>query len=154
MPDKEYKPREGEPPVGFYFEVKVAGIAGIYEAGFENVSGLEVKIETDPIQEGGVNNFSRKLPKGLQYSNLVLKRGLIKGSPLMDWINKAVKNFDFEPRIIEVNLLDGVGEPSINWSFHNAYPVSVKISDLSSRDEKYVIETLEFAYDFFDRTDH
>jgi phage tail-like protein len=141
------------PPVGFYFNVIVDDITGVYEAGFESVSGLDVKIETETIQEGGVNQFTRKLPKGLQYSNLVLKRGLIKGSPLMTWINKAVQNFIFEPKRIQVNLLNEKGTPSINWSFYNAYPVSVKVSDLNSRDEKYVIETLEFAFDYYVRID-
>lgn len=145
--------QEFYPPVGFYFKVIVDDINGLYEAGFENVSGLEVKIETEPIQEGGVNQFTRKLPKALQYSNLILKRGLIKGSPLMTWINKAVQNFVFEPKRVQVNLLDGDGNPSVNWSFYNAYPVSVKISDLNSRDEKYVVETLELAYDYFIRID-
>ena len=71
----------------------------------------------------------------------------------MTWINKAVQNFQFEPKRIQVNLLNEKGTPSVNWTFSNAYPVSVKVSDLNSRDEKYVIETLEFAYDYFMRVD-
>src|SRR4051812_13693499 len=149
----DYKTRTGEPLKGFYFEVRVDGMEGIYEAAFENVSGLDVKIETEAIQEGGVNEFTRKLPKGLQYSNLVLRRGVIKGTKLVKWINDAVKLFTFDPKRIQVNLLNEVGDPSINWSFYNAYPVSIKISDLNSTENKYVVETLEIAYDFFERTD-
>jgi phage tail-like protein len=142
------------PPVGFYFNVKVDGITGINEASFQEVSGLEAKIQTDDIQEGGVNQFARKLPKGVQYNNLILKRGLIKSSPLMDWINNAVENFIFEPKLVEVNLLFQNGTPSINWTFINAYPVSVKISDLNAQDNKIVVETLELAYYYFVRTDN
>lgn len=143
------------PPVGFYFEVFIVGITqrGTSEAGFENVSGLDVKIETEPVQEGGVNQFTRKLPKALQYQNLVLRRGLVKGSPLMTWINNAITNFIFAPKTVQVNLLNEQGKPAVNWSFFNAYPVSVKVSDLNSRDEKYVVETLELAYDYFIRKD-
>ena len=92
MPDNQL---QFYPPAGFYFKVKVDSIEGVNEAGFENVSGLEVKIETETIQEGGENQLSRKLPKGLQYSNLILKRGILVGSPFMTWINEAVQNFNF-----------------------------------------------------------
>jgi len=33
-------------PVSFYFKVIVDDIDGLYEAGFQNVSGLDVKFET------------------------------------------------------------------------------------------------------------
>ena len=140
-------------PVAFYFKVLVNGLDGAYEAGFENVSGLDVTIETETIQEGGENQFSKKLPKALQYSNLVLKRGLIVGSSFMTWINKAVVDFTFEPKTVNVMLVNEKGDPLINWAFHNAYPVSVKFSDLNSTENKYAVETLEFAYDYFVRTD-
>lgn len=141
------------PSLVFYFKVLVTGIDGKYEAGFESVSGLDVKIETEPIREGGENQFSRKLPKALQYSNLILKRGLLVGTPFMSWINKAVQNFTFEPKMVNVMLMNEKGEPLVNWTFHNAYPVSVKVSDLNSTENKYAIETLELAYDYFERTD-
>lgn len=141
------------PPVAFYFKVLVNGLDGVYEAGFENVSGLDVTIETETIQEGGENQFSKKLPKALQYSNLVLKRGLIAGSSLITWINKAVQDFTFEPKMVTVMLMNEEGNPSVEWAFHNAYPVSVKVSGLNSTENKYAIETLELAYDYFERSD-
>lgn len=141
------------PPVGFYFKVVVAGVNEKDDAGFENVSGLDVKIETETIQEGGENQFTRKLPKALQYTNLTLRRGLIAGSPFMTWINKAVTNFIFEPKMITVILMNEKGNALVSWAFHNAYPVSVKVSDLNSTENKYAIETLEIAYDYFERTD-
>ncbi len=145
--------QRNDPPVVFYFKVIVEGVNGMYEAGFENVSGLDVKIETETIQEGGENQFSRKLPKAVQYSNLVLKRGLLLGSPFMTWINKAIQNFTFEPKMVNVMLMNAKGDPLVNWAFHNAYPVSVKVSDLNSTENKYAIETLELAYDYYERTD-
>ena len=71
----------------------------------------------------------------------------------MTWINKAVQDFIFEPKRIQVNLLNENGQPSVNWSFYNAYPVSVKVSPLDSKENKYVVETLEFSYDYFKRID-
>lgn len=141
------------PPVAFYFKVIAQGVNEKDEAGFENVSGLDVKIETESIVEGGEIQFSRKLPKALQYSNLVLRRGLLIGSPLMQWINQAVENFKFSPKQINVILMNEKREALVSWAFFNAYPVAVKVSDLNSTENKYAIETLELAYDYFKRED-
>jgi len=141
------------PSVDFYFKVQVEGINEKHEAGFQEVSGLDVKIETETIEEAGENQFSRKLPKALKYSNLVLKRGILVGTPFMTWINKAVQNFTFEPKKVNVLLMNGNGEPLVNWTFHNAYPVSVKVSDLIPSENKYAIEMLELAYDHFEKAD-
>ena len=138
-------------PVGFLFKVMIAGIDEKYAAGFQEVSGLDVKLETEDIIEGGENQFSRKLPKALQYSNLILKRGLVVGEPFINWIAEAVQHFKFQPKTVTVLLLDETGGPLVNWAFHNAYPVSVKVSDLSSTENNYAIESLELAYEFFGR---
>jgi phage tail-like protein len=71
----------------------------------------------------------------------------------MSWINKAVQNFKFEPKMVNVMLMNEKGDTLVNWSFQNAYPVSVKVSDLNSTENKYAIETLELAYDYYERTD-
>jgi len=44
------------------------------------------------------------------------------------------------------------GNPLVNWAFYNAYPVAVKVSYLNSTENKYNIETLELAYDYYERT--
>jgi phage tail-like protein len=141
------------PPVSFYFKLMVQGVNEEGEARFENVSGLDAKIETEPIVEGGENQFSRKLPKALQYSNLILKRGLLIGSPLMEWISQAVESFKFSPKQVNVILMNEKEEALVNWVFFNAYPLAVKVSDVNSTENKYAIETLELAYDYFKRED-
>lgn len=143
MPDNIY------PLAAFYFKVKVEGFAE--EIGFQEAGGISVEIPTEQVKEGGLNEYVHKLPKEIKYNNLVLKRGLMKTSPLMDWIIQAVEEFTFSPKMIEVSLLDNNGDVLINWDFQNAYPVAVKITDLNAQDGKIAIETLEFAYNYFKR---
>ena len=143
MPDNIY------PPVNFYFNVKVVDISE--ETSFQEVSGLSVEIETEPVKEGGVNEYIHKLPKGIKYNNLVLKRGLVPLSPLMTWIKKAVEEFKFQPKMVIVSLLDVKGIAQVYWTFHNAYPVAVKVTDLNAQDGKVLIETLELSYNYFTR---
>jgi phage tail-like protein len=148
MPDNK---EQFYPPAAFYFKVIVNDLEGIYEAGFQNVSGLEVKIETEKVQEGGENQFSHKLPKPLKSSNLMLNRGLLVGSPIMTWISEAVQKFIFKPKMVMVLLMDEKGEKLVSWAFHNAYPVSITVSDFNTTENKYVVESLELAYDYFER---
>ncbi|MEX6686840.1 phage tail protein [Danxiaibacter flavus] len=139
-------------PVSFRFNVKIQDAGGEYEGSFQDVSGLNVSIEMETINEGGVNDYSYKIPKRVKYDNLVLKRGLLKSSSLVTWINDAVRNFKFSTRKIDVLLLDEEMNPLVTWSFFDAYPVSVKVSDLKAKENELVFESLEFAYSYFERS--
>ena len=80
------------PPGGFHFKVEFLGISGTStdtEQRFQEVSGLSFEIETEELVEGGENRFAYKLPKRAKYPNLVLKRGLLRGTALLDWLKSA-----------------------------------------------------------------
>ncbi len=141
-------------PVGFHFDVKVKSYSAPAEGTFSEVSGLSVKMDMETINEGGVNNYVHKFPKKVNYENLVLKRGLMKGSDLMTWVNKAVNNFEFTPEKIQIRLLDENNKPTVGWSVVNAYPVAVKISEFKAQENAIVFETLELAYEYFTREDY
>lgn len=149
------------PPASFQFRVDFSGVPGISgdtEARFQEVSGLNFEITTEELNEGGENRFSYKLPKRARYPNLVLKRGLFKDTAIVDWMNDAMKTFftvviyDFKPVDIMVSLLDEAGEPLVNWNIIQAYPVKLSVSDLRANDNSIVVETLELAYQYFERT--
>lgn len=141
-------------PVGFSFKVVFPLFALLdgNEAMFQDVSGINVQIETTDIQEGGVSSVY-KLPNRVKYENLVLKRGLLKGSSLYFWMKNSFSNFDFRPMDILVMLIDERGIPSVTWMFRKTYPVAVKISEFKSTENAVVIETLELAYNYFERVD-
>ncbi|WP_291906817.1 phage tail protein [Chitinophaga sp. CB10] len=148
------------PPAGFHFKVEFVGVDGAdadTEQRFQEVSGLNFEIETEELKEGGENRFVYKLPKRAKYSNLILKRGLLKGSALLKWFKSAMNTYftvvvyDFKPADIVVTLLDEAGEPAAIWNIVQAYPVSWKTSDFRATENSIVIETLEMAYQYFER---
>lgn len=139
-------------PVAFSFEVIVADIKDTMNGSFQEVSGINVKLDTETIKEGGENRFSHRLPNPPKYENLVLKRGMVLSSALIVWARKAVEQFTFAPQNVIVNLLDEKGKPLASWSFVKAYPVALKVSDFKAQDNAVVIETLELSYDYFTRT--
>jgi phage tail-like protein len=148
------------PPAGFHFKVEFIGVDGMdndTEQRFQDVSGLSFDIETEPLREGGENRFEYKLPKRTKYPNLVLKRGLRTNKVLVDWINSAMNTFftvvvyDFKPADIMVTLLDESDQPVAVWNVYQAYPVKWSVSDFKSTENTVVIESVELAYQYFER---
>ena len=149
------------PPCGFYFKVEFIGVSGMSddtEQRFQEVSGLSVEVEVDELKEGGENRFSYKLPKRAKYPNLILKRGLLKGSKILDWIKSAQENYfnvidlSFKPADIIITLMDEAGEETAVWNVVQAYPLKIATSDFKASDNSIVVETIELAYQHFNRT--
>ena len=154
-PDEEFDPPY--PPVGFHFQVVFdsgAGPAEKIDTRFQEVSGFGVELTTEEIDEGGENRFIHRVPKKTKYSNLVLKRGLMKKSGLVKWITDAIDNYTFKPVLVTVNLLNSKHETLVSWDFARAYPVKWSTSDLKAQDNSIVVETLELSYQFFTKTYH
>ncbi len=148
------------PPTGFHFRVEFQGISGMdsdTEQRFQDVGGLSFEIEYETVNEGGENRFSHKFPKRTKYPNLVLKRGLLTNTALLDWMNAAMNTFytvviyDFKPADILISLLDEAGNPLAVWSVVQAYPVKWSVSDFRSTENAVVVETIELAYQYFER---
>lgn len=137
------------PPVGFSFKVNVEGITGTNEGSFQEVSGLSAKITPDKRKEGGENRFEHRFPNPPSYENLILKRGMLLGSPLITWARSSFELFEFKPKIVNLNLLDETGAPISTWRFMNTYPVAIKVSDFKAQENALVVETLELAFSYF-----
>ena len=148
------------PPSGFHFKVEFIGVDGMNtdtEQRFQEVSGLSFEIETDTLREGGENRFEYKLPRRAKYPNLVLKRGLLKDTALLNWFKSAMSTYftvvvyDFKPADITITLLDEADQPVAIWNVVQAYPLKWSMSDLRSTENAVVIETMELAYQYFER---
>ncbi|GAA4316842.1 phage tail protein [Mucilaginibacter gynuensis] len=148
------------PPASFYFKVEFIGVSGAdsdTEQRFQEVSGLSVEIETEEVREGGENRFVYKFPKRAKYPNLVLKRGLLKGTALLDWFKSAMNTYffvpvyDFKPADLMITLLNDAGEPYAVWNVVQAYPLKWSTSDFKATDNSVVVETIELAYQYFER---
>jgi len=134
-------------PVSFYFQVEFENETAVP---FKEVSGLSVELETETIQEGGVNEHDYKLPKQIKHANLVLKRALLPlSNSLETWICNCLGN-DFSQSIvtknISVKLLDEKGEPLRGWVCSGAYPVKWDIESFEAEKNAVVIESVEFTY--------
>jgi phage tail-like protein len=139
------------PPVGFHFEVRFFGIGEDNDSQFQEVSGLTAEIGVEELTVGGENKFTYRLPTRAKYNNLVLKRGMLKDSGLIDWFRKAIEEFEFKPVNLSIHLLNENHQPLTSWDFINAYPVKWTISDFKALENSLVVETIELSYQYFSR---
>ncbi len=140
------------PPVGFHFKVEFQDLENkiqINDYQFQSVSGLSVDLETEEIAEGGENRFKHKIPVRTKYPNLVLKRGLLIDSELIEWCRNAIENFEIKPINLTVMLLNEKHEALLTWSITHAYPVKWVVEDFNAAENKLVIESLELTYNYF-----
>lgn len=137
------------PPVGFHFSVDVSGFDGSVDSRFSEVSGLNADISTEEVAEGGQNRFVQKFPVRTKYSELTLKRGLLKESEMIKWIASCIDDFDIQPRDISIKLLNEEHEPLMSWHIVGAYPIKWSVSDFSATSNSIVVESLQFYYQYF-----
>ena len=137
-------------PVTFHFNVDMGSDEGD-DIRFQEVNGITAEIGVEELVVGGENMFTYRLPVKAKYNNIILKRGMLKNSKLIDWFRNAVEHFQFEPRDIKINLLNEKNEPVAFWKVIQAYPVKWVISDFKASENALVIETIELAYQYFQR---
>lgn len=138
------------PPVGFYFKVEVLDVTpNDLDVRFSEVGGLSVELVTEEMPEGGENRFVQRYPVRAKYADLVLKRGLLKDSAVLDWARGCIEDLQIETKDIDVKLLDENGDPLMTWHVVGAYPTRWSISDLNASANAIVVESMQFAYRYF-----
>ena len=143
------------PPVSFFFDVVFLGEKlnnQEVESRFQSVTGLSVDMQTESLKEGGENRFEHTLPVRTKYSPLVLKRGLVQDSKMVEWCMDAILNFDIRPMNLLVRLLNlSNPKPLVTWEVINAWPKKWSVSDLNAEQNSLAIESLELNYSYFQK---
>jgi phage tail-like protein len=137
------------PPLGFYYKVEF-GISQVSnDVRFQSVSGLTVEYDYESFKEGGENRFEHKLPVRTKYADMVLKRGMLTDSGVIDWLLNAFRDRVFEPASVNVILMNEKSEPLRTWKVAQAIPKKWQIGDFNANESAVVIETIELTYRYF-----
>lgn len=134
--------RPMDPLMDFRFHVE---IDGLLFAGFSEVSGLSVEIETDTYNEGGENDFVHILPKTVKYQNIVLKQGILYSDQMWIWM-REVMDGKIKKRSGRIILMGANTMPAWSWEFTGAYPVKWTGADLKAQGGAVFVETLELCH--------
>lgn len=138
-----------DPYPGFRFYVQIDSLV---VAGFSDVSGLEMEVETESYGEGGRNDYTHEFPGRATYPNLELRRGLTDSTTLVDWM-RAVVDGRIERRNVHVFLHDAEGQPRWGWQCREAYPVRYAGPDLQADQSTVAMEALELSHNGLSRMD-
>lgn len=135
---------EQYPLPAFHFTVDWGG----ERVGFSEVSGLTQENQAIEYRDGSFPEFSSIKMPGLQkYSNVTLKRGIVKSdNEFFQWLS-TIKMNTIERRDLVVNLLNEEHEPVMVWKIHNAFPVKVEGPGLKATGNEVAIESIELAHE-------
>jgi phage tail-like protein len=134
----------------FLFEVD-----GVEIGRFMEVSGLEVSVTVEEIEEGGENNFVHKLPGRMSWPNITLKRGITQNDTLLNWLNKssgetfAAQGNKLTRSTAAITLMGPNDQRLRSWEFFGAFAVKWKGPDFSVDANDMAIEELEITHHGF-----
>jgi phage tail-like protein len=80
---------------------------------------------------------------------MVLKRGMLTDSEVIQWFFNAFRDREFVPTDVNVILMNEQSEPLRTWKVAHAIPKKWLMSDLNANDNAIVFETLELSYRYF-----
>lgn len=132
-----------DPYLGFRFLVE---LNQIIVGGFSDVSGLQSEVKYEEYREGGVNGFVRKLPKYVDHSNIILKRGITDSDELWKWYQDVIYG-DFKRKLGSIILIDRNGNECKRWNFFRAYPIRWIGPELKADSNSVAIESVELVHE-------
>ena len=136
-----------DPYFSYNFLVEIDGIT---RASFQQVNGLDSKIDITEYREGGENSTPRKLPGQTKYSNLTLRWGITDDMELYDWHKEAIRG-SFDRKNGSIVQLGRDGAEVARWNFVQAWPANYTGPDFSAEGSDIAIETLELAHEGLER---
>jgi phage tail-like protein len=113
---------------------------------FQEVSGLEASVNTRDDPSAASSLAQKKIPNGISYVDLVLKRGMVLGSPLRQQVQTIFNDFAFTRSDVLLTIYSELAIPTTTFFFHEAMPISWQMSSLDGTSEEFLIETLKLTY--------
>jgi phage tail-like protein len=143
---------QGDPLVGFHFEVSVGAISGY----FTEVSGLGSEtevVEHKIMSKGAKEPIIRKIPGRLKWGDIVLKRGITANMDFYDW-RKQVEQGKVEGARLDGTIImyDQKFSPVAEWTFTKGWPSKISGPSVKSDDNSIGIEELTIVHEGIKRT--
>ena len=135
------------PAFSFLVEIPLLEVdGGSVQAGFSEISGLEIEQEMIPYRNGNDRTSSPRLIPGLaKYAPLVLKRGATGNAALWEWMQRCVSG-NCERSDGEIRLLNEQREVVMVWRFRDAVPSRLSGPVLNANTSGLAIESLVLTH--------
>lgn len=140
--------------VRFTVSTENSGVSGerlLCGGAFSECSGIEATMEPKAIKAGGHNYGEFQRAGRVNFSTVILKRGVTKNRDLWKWFD-LIGNGAYAYRLkAEITLLDfdknGKETPVMSWKMLNALPTKFKAADFNSTYTQAAIEELHFVHE-------
>jgi len=122
---------------------------------FSEIEGLQMEIEVEEYNEGGVNDGPHRFPTRLTWPNVTLKRGITNDNNLFDWFDAvagqrfANSGLSGNRDSVAITLISTTGKRLRAWTLLKAYPVRWTGPTLASTEDSVAMEELELAHQGF-----
>lgn len=116
-------------------------------AAFSECSGLDVQVEKEVYQEGGVNEQQRIFLKHAKFGDLTLKRGMTDDPAFWNWIYQSLMAGESRRRNINILVFNQAGETMQIWMLLGAVPIAWKTPGLKADSNAVALEELVLAYE-------
>jgi phage tail-like protein len=128
----------------FHFRVEWGGT----RIGFSEVSGLTQENQAIEYRDGSFLEYSSiKMPGLRKFSNVTLKRGIVKAdNDFFRWLS-SIKLNQVERRDVTISLLNEEHNPVMVWKILRAFPVKVEGPGLKASGNEVAIESIELAHE-------
>lgn len=128
----------------FHFQVDWGGT----QIGFTEVSGLTITNEVIKYRQGASPEYHPVVMPGQRtFGDITLKRGTFKSdNEFYTWFNSINMN-TVTRRDLTITLLDETLAPVIVWKVKNAWPKSIKPTDLKADGNEVAIEEIDLVHE-------
>ena len=131
----------------FAVEIKVEGVAmQVCDAAFAECDGLEMTMDVKTIREGGNNGRQIRLTGAMNYSSLILKRGMTETFDLWKWVELMQTNPETRADA-EVVVFSADKQIRARFLLSRCIPVKLKAPPLNAKDGGVAIEEFQLAYE-------
>lgn len=120
---------------------------------FTEISGLGVTVEVEELVEGGENGFVHRLPRGMKWQNIVLKRGLTDNNALLEWLSQGSgpglerwPGHQIKRRTATITVFNSAGRPVRAWDLDQPMPVRWTGPRFSATARELALEELEVSH--------
>jgi len=127
------------------------GELALCSGAFSECSGLEVTMEPKTIKEGGRNWGAVQRSGAINFSTVVLKRGLTSTDDLWAWFHLVGKGAYAQRLNVTITQFDQSGKGIFSWTLLKALPIKFKAPDLNASNNEVAIEELHLVHEGLDR---
>jgi phage tail-like protein len=130
-------------------------VDGVEIGRFMEISGLEVHVGVEELDEGGQNGFVHKLPGRMTWPNLTLRRGITQQDTLLDWLRTSsgeqftANGNKLTRKTAAITLVGPAGQRLRAWEVEGAFPIRWSGPRFASESAETPVEELEITHHGF-----